>query len=238
MSDIINSREKVVVVDDDIVTRYLIGSELRENGFDTYECDSAEALFTLLEQQRVDVIILDLVLPNVNGLDALAFLREGSDVGIIMISSRANTAHRLDGLKEGADDFLKKPVNTRELIFKVRSLAARVRQQQGYVSQQNMTLGNCEIHLHDNVLKNTNNNHVCRLTDSEQRMLMLLSQNIKKTCSRKQLHQGISRSELSESNMRSIDTLISRIRKKLKNLSSDLEIISVRGQGYRLAPKN
>jgi len=47
MSDIINSREKVVVVDDDIVTRYLIGSELRENGFDTYECDSAEALFTL-----------------------------------------------------------------------------------------------------------------------------------------------------------------------------------------------
>jgi len=238
MSDIINSREKVVVVDDDIVTRYLIGSELRNHGFDTYECDSAEALFTLLEQQRVDVIILDLVLPNVNGLDALTFLREGSDVGIIMISSRANTAHRLDGLKEGADDFLKKPVNTKELIFKIRSLAARVRKQQGHVPKQNLVIGNCEICSNDNLLKNTNSNRVCRLTGSEQRMLILLSQNINQTCNRKQLNHSIIRPEVSESNMRSIDTLISRIRKKLKDLSSDLEIISVRGQGYRLTSKN
>lgn len=230
-----NDLEQIVIVDDDIVTRYLIGSELRKNNFDTYECDSAESLFRLLDQQRVDVIILDLVLPEVNGLDALSFLRQDSDVGIIMISSRANAAHRLSGLKEGADDFLCKPVDTKELVLKVRSLAARVRNQRGFTAKKNINFGNCEIDPNENVLKNMDNQCACRLTDSEQRMLVLLVQNKNQLCSRKMLHQSISRSESSISNMRSVDTLISRLRKKLNVLSSTTKVLSVRGQGYRLS---
>lgn len=229
--------EHVVVVDDDIVTRYLIGSALRENNINTHECDSAEALFQLLEKQQVDVIILDLILPKVNGLDTLTFLRQDSDVGVIMISSRANPSNRLTGLREGADDFLSKPVDTQELIFKVKSLAARVHKQRGLISHVIVEVGNCEIRLNNNALFHEKSNKTCRLTESEQRLLVLLAQHSEQTCSRKVLHQCINHAELSTSNTRSIDTLISRIRQKLNDVSCTKEIISIRGQGYRLVDK-
>lgn len=224
----------VIVVDDDIVTRYLIGSALRENDIHTQECESAEALFEVLEKQRVDVIILDLVLPKVNGLDALTYLRQDSEVGIIMISSRANAEHRLNGLREGADDFLSKPVDTQELIFKVRTLASRVHHQRGQTHHAALEFGNCELSIGDNRLRCLPTQKSSSLTESEQRMLGLLIQNSGQTCSRKMLHQSISRAELTASNKRSVDTLVSRIRTKLKDVASDSQISSIRGQGYRL----
>lgn len=228
----------MVVVDDDIVTRYLIGSALREDDISIQECDSAEALFELLQTQRVDVIILDLVLPQVNGLDALAYLRQDSDVGIIMISSRANAQHRLDGLREGADDFLSKPVDTQELIFKVRTLASRVCSQRGFIAQSSIEFGNCELCISDNFLRCPASQKNSSLTESEQRMLALLIQSGGQTCTRKMLHQSISRAELTASNQRSVDTLMSRIRVKLKEVASDSEILSIRGQGYRLVVRS
>ena len=226
---------RVVVVDDDVVTRFLIGTALRdEHGIDTFECESAEALFVLLEKQRVDVIILDMVLPQINGLDALTYLREQSDVGIIMISSRANAQHRLIGLRDGADDFINKPVITDELVFKVKSLAARVHNQRGTIAQQNLIIGNCELIVDENTITSADQERCCALTEAEQRILVALVQHATQVCSRKLLHQCVSRSEITINNDRSIDTLISRIRNKLKKLGCTASITSVRGQGYRL----
>ncbi len=226
---------RVIIVDDDVVTRFLIGSALRyEPGIEVFECASAEALFELLERQRVDVIILDMVLPQVNGLDALSYLREQSDVGIIMISSRANAQQRLIGLRDGADDFINKPVITDELVFKVKSLAARVHNQRGVTTQQHLAIGNCQLILDENIIMSADEKMRCPLTESEQRILTALVQHATQVCSRKLLHQCISRSEITIANDRSIDTLISRMRTKLKKLSCNAAISSVRGQGYRL----
>lgn len=230
----IMSIEKIAVVDDDAITRFLIGSALREHQMEVFECGSAEELFVLLEKQRIDVIILDMVLPQVNGLDALTYVREQSDVGVIMISSRANPQQRLYGLREGADDFISKPVLTDELVFKVKSLALRVSHQHGITEQQDLMVGNCLLVLDEGLLVRVDEENHCALTEAEQRMLTLLVQHQPQVCSRKLLLQCISRSEISFSNDRSIDTLISRIRLKLRQLGCTLSIISVRGQGYRL----
>lgn len=227
---------QAALVDDDAITRFLIGSALREQAIEVAECESAEALFILLEKQRVDVIILDMVLPQVNGLDALSYLRQHSDVGVIMISSRANAAQRLIGLREGADDFISKPVVTDELVFKVQSLAMRVNHQRGQnqTDQQHLAVGNCLLLVAENTIASADEVERCALTEAEQRMLILLTQNVAQVCSRKSLLQCISRTEISMGNDRSVDTLISRIRNKLKKLNCTASINSVRGQGYRL----
>lgn len=231
---------QTALVDDDAVTRFLIGSALREQAIDVSECESAETLFKLLETRRMDVIILDLVLPQVNGLDALSYLRQHSDVGIIMISSHANAAQRLTGLREGADDFINKPVVTEELVFKVQSLAMRVHHQRGQhpVDQQYLAVGNCVLRVGENTIADADADadetvH-CLLTEAEQRMLVLLTQNADQVCSRKTLLQCTSRTEISIGNDRSVDTLISRIRRKLKQVNCTASISSVRGRGYRL----
>ena len=226
---------KVAVVDDDAITRFLLGSALRENHMMVFECESAEDLFALLQQNRVDVIILDLVLPQVNGLDALTYLRAQSDVGVIMISSRANAKQRLLGLSEGADDFISKPVMADELVFKVKSLALRVHHQQGQTpNPQPLTIANCELLAEEQMLVRADRTVTCTLSDSEQRLLVLLAQQSPQVCSRKSLLQCVSRSEISLGNDRSVDTLISRIRNKLRGLDCTASINAVRGQGYRL----
>lgn len=226
---------QIAIVDDDAVTCFLVGSALREHGSQVFECASAEQLFELLEQQKVDVIILDLVLPNVNGLDALTYLRKQSDVGVIMISSRANTEQRLSGLRNGADDFIDKPLVIEELVFKVNSLATRVRQQRGIMTRQaHISIGNCQIIVDDRVLLNTDKNNRCSLTGAEQCILISLAQYESQVCSRKLLAQCTHRADISMGNDRSIDTLISRIRHKLSNVSCTASINAVRGQGYRL----
>lgn len=230
---------KVAIVDDDAITRFLLGSALREHPMPVFECESAEALFNLLQQTRLDVIILDLVLPQINGLDALSYLREQSAVGIIMISSRANPEQRLLGLREGADDFISKPVVADELVFKVRSLALRVHHQQGYAPPQPiLTIANCELLTEEQVLVRQDRTVTCPLSDAEQRLLVLLVQQSPQACSRKALLQCVSRSELSFGNDRSVDTLISRIRSKLRMLDCSASISAVRGQGYRLQLKS
>ncbi|SKA72524.1 DNA-binding response regulator, OmpR family, contains REC and winged-helix (wHTH) domain [Thiothrix eikelboomii] len=226
---------KVAVVDDDAITRFLLGSALRENQMTVFECESAEALFTLLQHARLDVIILDLVLPQINGLDALSYLREQSAVGVIMISSRANAEQRLFGLREGADDFISKPVVTDELVFKVKSLALRVHHQQGYTSKQSsLALANCELLIEEQILARMDRTATCPLSEAEQRLLVLLVQQAPQACSRKSLLHCVSRSEISLGNDRSVDTLISRIRNKLRMLDCTASISAVRGQGYRL----
>lgn len=226
---------QVAVVDDDAITCLLFSSALREHNIDVFECGSAEQLFGLLEQQKVDVIVLDLVLPKTNGLDALAYLREQSDVGVIMISSRANSQQRLTGLRDGADDFIDKPLNMEELVFKVQSLAMRVRHQRGSVAlQPHVTVGNCQIIVEDHIMVNTGENNCCPLTDAEQRILISLAKHTPQICSRKLLIQCVNRTDITLGNDRSLDTLISRIRSKMGQIACTASISSVRGRGYRL----
>jgi len=226
--------EKVAIVDDDAITRYLIGRSLRDNDIDTYECESAEDLFDLLDTQRIGVIVLDLVLPNVNGLEALRYLRRESNVGVIMISSRANPQNRIEGLSIGADDFIAKPVSAQELVYKIRTLSARVTRERGKVTADTVDIGNCQLRLDDFSVHAKGTQNTIQLTPSERNLLVLLSQNKSRVCERKVLQQGVNRAELTSCKTRSVDTLISRIRRKLNRLQCSARIQSVRGQGYRL----
>ena len=226
---------KVALVDDDAVLRFVVGSALRQHTMHVFECESAEALFNLLQKQKMDVIILDLILPQINGFDALTYLRAQSDVGVIMISSYADTPQRLDGLRKGADDFISKPILTDELVLKVKSLTARVNSQRGCATPQSLSIGNCQLIAKSNILVNHEQKARCDLTDSEQRILISLIQHGSQVCSRKLLLQCINRYELALDNHdRSLNTLVSRLRNKMNTVACTVSITAIRGQGYRL----
>ena len=115
----------VMVVDDDPTVREVVLSYLRAHGHDALEADTGEAALRLLEERRPDLVVLDLMLPGVDGLEVCRTLRETSDVPVIMLTALGAEADRVMGLELGADDYVAKPFSPRELVLRIDSVLRR-----------------------------------------------------------------------------------------------------------------
>ncbi|MGH8975300.1 MAG: response regulator [Acidimicrobiia bacterium] len=115
----------ILVVDDDRQIRELLGEVLAGSGFDVCLEANAEAALARLERHPVDLVVLDLSLPGMHGLDLLSELRRAGDVPVIILSARADASDRVLGLRTGADDYLAKPFVPRELVARVESVLRR-----------------------------------------------------------------------------------------------------------------
>ncbi len=118
----------VLVVDDDRTVREVVVSYLRAGGHDVVEAGDGEAALAAMRRQRADLVVLDLMLPGIDGLEVCRRLRETSDVPIIMLTALGAEADRLVGLQRGADDYLTKPFSPRELVLRVDSVLRRMGQ--------------------------------------------------------------------------------------------------------------
>jgi DNA-binding response OmpR family regulator len=115
----------VMVVDDDPTVREVVLSYLRAHGHDTLEADTGEAALRLFGEQPADLVVLDLMLPGVDGLEVCRTLRESSDVPVIMLTALGAEADRVMGLELGADDYVAKPFSPRELVLRIDSVLRR-----------------------------------------------------------------------------------------------------------------
>ncbi|MDF2092261.1 response regulator transcription factor [Knoellia sp. 3-2P3] len=118
----------VLVVDDDRTVREVVVSYLRANGHDVSEAGDGEGALTAMNRHRADLVVLDLMLPGVGGLEVCRRLRETTDVPIIMLTALGSETDRLVGLRLGADDYVTKPFSPRELVLRVDSVLRRVGQ--------------------------------------------------------------------------------------------------------------
>src|SRR5205085_2089900 len=187
-------------------------------------------------EQAPDLVVLDWMLPGLDGLDVLRRLRQQSAVPVLMLTARAEEVDRVIGLEVGADDYLTKPFGTRELIARIRALLRRHQRLQDMVAADRSTASTA---LHLGALELDPDGHVSRLdgelldlTRTEFELLHLLLRNQGRAFSRAYLHQSVW-GEPAVDGDRSVDNAILRLRKKLGPLGDAIE--TVWGVGYRLS---
>jgi two-component system, OmpR family, response regulator len=224
----------VLVVEDDPGLRVLVSRALRQNGFTVAQASSGPEMWSSLEQRNVDLILLDVMLPGKSGIDLCRELRGRCDVPIIFISARTDETDRVVGLELGADDYISKPFGTRELIARIRAVLRRRPAEGGRPeagSQRVHFAGWSVDMLRREAFSPTGAN--IELTGAEFDLLTAFIGSPQRVLGRERLIE-LSRVRIGDASDRSIDVLVSRLRRKLSSPGHQPPIITVRGVGYML----
>jgi len=228
----------ILVVDDDPDLRKLIGDFLAGHGYRVEVAENASAMRTSIEKQRPDLVILDVMMPGEDGLSAARRLVTEGGPPVIMLSALGSDTDRIIGLEVGADDYLPKPCNPRELLARVRAVLRR-RAQPGpdepAAPAARVEFAGWRLDLMRRELRDPAGTFI-NLSDGEFALLRTFVEHPQRVLSRDQLLE-ISRGRNSEVFDRAIDSQISRLRRKL-NERGDTELIrTIRNEGYMLLAK-
>ena len=222
----------LLVVDDDTRLRSLLQRFLRENGFMISIAKNAEEARKRLSEYDFDLLIVDIMMPNESGLVFLKKLREESDVPVILLTAMGETRDRIAGLETGADDYLPKPFEPKELVLRIKSILKRTPKTTNQVLEQ-LNLGLCVFNLSTKELF-SNQWHIIHITPVEQSLLSVLGQKYGQVFSREKLADLLGAGQ----SPRSIDVQITRLRKKIEKDSKNPRYLqTVRGKGYMLLPE-
>jgi DNA-binding response OmpR family regulator len=217
----------VLVVDDEPRVARLARDYLEKNGFRVILAADGQSALTLARREKPDLVILDLMLPQVDGLEVCRRLRRESDVPIIMLTALSEEIDQVTGLEIGADDYITKPFSVRALVARVRALLRRTR---GDVKMPALIrVGGLEIDAEKYLV--TYNGSSIRLTPTEFKLLHLLASRPGQTLTREQLLEDLH--GVVSSLDRSMDSHIKNLRKKLEAASGQSLIETVYGVGYR-----
>jgi two-component system OmpR family response regulator len=227
---------RVLIVDDDPLIRELLHAYLSQEGYEVHCAATAELAETFLASQTVDLVMLDIRLPGKDGLTLTRELRVRSEVGIILITGRNDEIDRIVGLECGADDYVIKPLNPRELVSRAKNLIRRVRHAQS--PQPVMAVSKPVKQFADWALDTDRRRLIdpaggeTLLTHGEYQLLSVFLRNSGHTLSRDQLMDQIRNREWVP-NDRSIDVLVGRLRRKLHDDPAEPQlIITIHGAGY------
>lgn len=230
MSDI-----KILVVDDSSVTREMLQSYFAEEGYSVSTAETAEAAETLLSEHEFDLVLLDIRLPGKDGLTLTRELRSRSEVGIILVTGKQDEIDRIIGLECGADEYVSKPFNPREILARGKNLIRRVRLQRSLHKPVLRTVGTWQLDTARRVLIKSDKS-ISQLTEGEFQLLSALLENEGVALTRDQLMDRIKNRTWNATD-RTIDVLIGRIRRKLaEDALCPALIITVHGVGYLLSP--
>lgn len=226
------SGETILIVDDDTALRELIGDFLRQHGYLTREAADVTSMRTALAEKRPDLIVLDLMMPGEDGLAALRTMGQERPP-VIMLSALGSDIDRIVGLEAGADDYLAKPCNPRELLARVRAVLRRPSTSGEDASC--FTFDGWRLDMDTRELAAPGGSLV-ELTPNEFKLLAILARSGRRIHSRDELAMRMSGRDY-ESFDRAIDLAISRLRRKLASHGGGDLIRTVRGEGYGFAPE-
>jgi len=221
-------------VEDDPGLRVLIARALQQNGFVVCPVGSAPEMWNIFEKQKLDLILLDIMLPGKNGIDLCREIRMRSALPIIFISAKADETDRVIGLELGADDYIPKPVGTRELIARVRAVLRRGTLERGsdVVRAEKVHFAGWQVDLRRRAVFSPSGASI-ELTGAEFDLLTSFTSSPQRVLGRERLIE-LSRVRLGDSSDRSIDVLVSRLRRKLSSAGQPAPITTIRGVGYML----
>lgn len=227
----------VLIVDDDRETCVLVKAYLERHGFAVSTAASGPEMDRLQRRTEFDLVLLDVMLPGESGLEVCRRLRAESTVPIIMLTAINDLADRVVGLELGADDYIAKPFEPRELLARARAVIRRkggaqpsssLRQKSETYRFEGWTLDASRRRL------TSADDVVVSLTYAEFELLSALVRNANRPLTRAQIIE-LTSGHASEAYDRSVDVLVSRLRRKLQSPSGKLEITGVRGVGYMLS---
>jgi two-component system response regulator RegX3 len=219
---------RVLVVEDEPAIRESVAYALRSEGFDVDESADASSALAAVEAAPYDVVLLDIVLPDLSGIEVCRRVRVRSDVPILMLTARDAEADRVLGLETGADDYVTKPFSMLELVSRVRAILRRRTLDRGAAERR---IGDLELDLARHEVR-VNGGRV-NLTPTEFRLLALLSSQ-DRAFTRREIMQHLWESAYI-GDQRAADVHVANIRRKLRRRPDEPErIVTVRGVGYRV----
>ncbi|PWI58110.1 response regulator transcription factor [Sulfoacidibacillus thermotolerans] len=229
-------RKLIYVVDDDENVQMVVDRYLIREGFSVKIFSGAEEAVAAMEAQLPNMVILDVMLPGMDGYEFCKWIRARSDLPIIMVSARDEEVDRILGLELGSDDYLAKPFSPRELVARVRTVFRRIRppSAQFLDAEQQTSLPACgSLILRDSEHRIVSGTNDLPLTTKEYELLAHFIRHKSQAFTREQLLTQVWGYEFI-SDERSIDDLVKRLRKKLAAANSRAEIVTVWGFGYKL----
>ena len=224
------NKKHILVIDDDTRLRTLLGKFLEENNFQVSLAQDAANARQLLTQHSFDLMIVDVMMPNENGIDFTAAIRQESKTPIIMLTARGEFDDRIRGLEAGADDYLPKPFEPKELLLRINNILKRINAPTQTQNTNNniCKFGDFTFSLTDLRLKR--GEEFIHITESEAKILAILCKELGKAVSRESLS-----AQCGDIDDRSIDVLITRLRKKIEqNPKQPHYLQTIRNIGYIL----
>ncbi len=222
-------KKSVLIVEDELKIRFLIRDYLLKDGFNIFEASDGEEGLFQFSKEKIDLIILDIMMPKMNGLEMLEKLREVSNVPVIFLTARGEEEDKLEGYEFGADDYMTKPFSPKVLVAKVKALLKRTREDLDSSIQNFNGLSvnqlSHEVKVNDNIIL---------LSPKEYELLIYLINNESIALSRDNILDNVWGIDY-YGDIRTVDTNIKRLREKLLDKSS--YIITVRGSGYKFEVK-
>jgi two-component system, OmpR family, response regulator len=230
--------QHIVVVDDEAAARDMVGDYLRMHGFAVSLCDGGTSLRAEIAKQRPDLIVLDLNMPLEDGLSIIRDLKQKSDIPVIMLTATASPIDRVVGLELGADDYLAKPCELRELLARIRSVLRRAVPPVAAAAAPTRNVvrfGTKWLDLDVRLLRDEEDNEHL-LTASEFSLLKAFAENPKRVLTRERLLE-LANARDAEAFDRAVDIRIMRIRRKIEPDPARPSVIrTVRGGGYLFSP--
>ena len=218
----------ILVVDDDTRLRNLLQRFLRENSFLVSVAKDADEARLMMQQYKVDLLIVDVMMPKENGFDFLTSLRIENSVPVIMLTAMGDVEDRIAGLELGADDYIAKPFEPKELLLRIGSILRRAPKEKKENQKLDLGLFVFDMQTKELVSKQGNLLHI---TPVEQSLLAILGAKSGQVFSREKLSEMLGAGQ----SPRSIDVQITRLRKKIEKDSKNPRYLqTLRGKGYML----
>lgn len=220
------NEKNILVVDDDTRLRELLTEFLAAEGYLVDAAEDAATARQMLEQKQFDLMVVDVMMPGETGIEFTQSIRQQQTIPVLMLTAMGEAADRIKGLESGADDYLVKPFEPRELLLRIENILRRSKPQAG----QGIQFGEFRFNTNTGELKR--NDEAIFLTSTEIKLLEIFCQQIGKPITREELSK-----QLNNISERSVDVQITRLRKKLETDPKQPKYLqSVWGQGYVLRP--
>ena len=230
------NKAHLLLVDDDKRILSLLSAYLSKNEFLISSARNSTEARCLLDYFEFDLLIIDIMMPGESGLDLLESIRKQTSVPAIFLSAKGESKDKISGLEIGADDYLSKPFEPKELLLRLERLLIRNEKEDTNKSVRRIEIGNKIFDFHR--LELYHENHLIKLTSLETSLLNFFALNPEKTISREMVINGLDLSQGKQDlNKRNVDVQITRLRKKIeRDPTNPRHLKTIRGKGYRFLP--
>ena len=224
---------KILIVDDDPDIRNVLNLLLRSDYETAEAADGFAAVEYIQQNPETDLVILDVMMPGMDGIETCEKIRESSNVPILFLTAKSAEQDRIAAYRSGGDDFLSKPFSQPELLAKVSSLLRRYREYRGKPASTVWTNGNLEVDLNTRMVRNAGEN--VPLTDTEYSILECLVKNRGRTVTTQELYESVWNEKFLPGSGNTIMVHVLNLRRKIEEVPSSPRIIrTVWGRGYQV----
>ncbi|KGA98151.1 heme transporter CcmC [Alkalihalobacillus alcalophilus ATCC 27647 = CGMCC 1.3604] len=219
--------QSILIVDDDKHLRQMVSQYLEENGYRTGQAENGEVALHLLEQKTYQLVVIDVMMPIMDGYELVKQLRHHQNIPVIMLTAKSQLHDKEKGFALGTDDYLVKPFELKELLFRIKALLRRSRQESELIIQIGAVTINkvsYEVEVHGQTFM---------LPLKEFELLYVLAANKNRVLTRDQLIEKVWGHDFS-GNERTIDVHIKRLRERFTKMTTEITLKTIRGVGYSL----